>query len=136
RKRLSSGGDNLYPHWTPRGQVTWTPPHARVAEAAYSRTGARAELRDEGGPFVLYAGDRLLARGVDSFTWSPDGKSLAYVHARNLYAIRADGTDRRQLTHGPGASLSPQWSSDGKWVAFERLRGQHSDVFVVRADGS
>src|SRR4051794_31810095 len=64
RRRLSSGGDNLYPHWTPGGRVVWTPPHPRVAETAYSAQGIRAELRNEGGPFVLYAGGRLLAHGV------------------------------------------------------------------------
>ena len=50
--------------------------------------------------------------------------------------MNADASDERRLTHGPGSSLSPQWSADGKSIAVERLRGQHSDVVVVRGDGT
>lgn len=50
--------------------------------------------------------------------------------------MNADGSSERRLTRGPGASLSPEWSSDGSSIVFERLRGQHSDVYVVRADGT
>ena len=72
-------------------------------------------------------------------TWSPDGRRLVFVArvARSdLYVVDADGGNQRALTSGPGNSLSPRWSPDGKSIAFERLRGNSSQVFVVRADGT
>jgi TolB protein len=135
-RRVTSNGDNLYPHWTPQGRVIFTAPKARVAEAAYSRDGKLAFLRRTGRSFTLVADGRRLTLGpVDAFAWSPNGRELAYVQAKDIWAVDVDGRDRRQLTHGPGTSLSPQWSPDGKWIAFERTHGQHSDAYVVLAGG-
>ena len=61
---------------------------------------------------------------------------MAFVASGDLYVVNVDGSGQRRLTHGPGNSLSPEWSADGRSIAFERLRGQHSDVYVVRADGT
>jgi len=51
--------------------------------------------------------------------WSPDGRSIAYVKAGQLWTMRADGTAQRRLTTRPAAG--PSWSPDGKWVAFASL---------------
>ena len=51
--------------------------------------------------------------------WSPDGKSIAYLKAGRLWAMRADGTGRRRLTTRPAAG--PSWSPDGRWIAFSSL---------------
>src|SRR5438045_6711592 len=91
------------------------------------------------GAVAQYAGRPLVshaARSVASLAWSTDGDRLAFVAARDVYVVNADGSGERRLTHGPGSSLSPQWAADGESLAVERLRGQHSDVVVVRADGT
>jgi TolB protein len=51
--------------------------------------------------------------------WSPDGRSIAYLKAGQLWTMRADGTGQRRLTTRPAAG--PSWSPDGKWVAFASL---------------
>jgi TolB protein len=49
----------------------------------------------------------------------------------NLYTIRADGTDLRQVTSGPGEDRSPAWSPDGKRLAFQSRRDGNWDVYVL-----
>jgi Tol biopolymer transport system component len=40
-----------------------------------------------------------------------------------------------RITTDPAADSSPAWSPDGKWIAFERLRGQDAELLVVPALG-
>ncbi len=68
----------------------------------------------------------------------------------DLFAVRPDGTGRRDLTPGPGAEHDPIWSPDGSKVIFVRdfygnppggasSRGGPSiktAIFVMNADGS
>jgi Tol biopolymer transport system component len=53
----------------------------------------------------------------------------------DLYLVSPDGGDVSQVTHGPGSSITPVWSPDGKEIAFTRLVGQRADICVVEADG-
>ncbi len=47
---------------------------------------------------------------------------IAFVSDRDggyqIYLMNADGTDVRQLTHGPGENAKPAWSPDGSQIAF------------------
>jgi len=160
RRQLTSPaeGDNLYPHWSADSQIVlctrsfggysvWALRAdgggeslflARGAEAAYSPDGMHVASLG-GDPRALYVGRRRVSNGtppVDSLAWSPNGGTLAFVAASDIYDVRADGSDQRRLTRGPGSSLSPDWSADGNQIVFERTRGQQSDVYVVRPDGS
>lgn len=50
---------------------------------------------------------------------------------KDLYSVRADGTDLKRLTTD-GGSYSPQWSPDGQWIVFE----SGETLQIMRADGS
>jgi len=54
--------------------------------------------------------------------WSPDGKTLAFVSARNdkpqIYLIDLTGGEARAITSMPNGATNPVWSSDGKRIAF------------------
>jgi Tol biopolymer transport system component len=58
-----------------------------------------------------------------------------------IYTMNADGTQPRKLTGVQEAQWRgwPQWSHDGKWIAFEAwpngVKGADTKVFVVSADG-
>ena len=89
--------------------------------------------------------------------WSPDGASIAFVMSKSgsqesafidisddrntdIYIIPAAGGAPRQLTTNPGADSGPQWSPDGKWIAYTANADQKSwaaktDVLVVSANG-
>ena len=69
-----------------------------------------------------------LTRGEPA--WSPDGQWIAFTASRgtagpgrgSIWIMRADGSEKRQLTLNPGNGfdLSPSWSPDGQRIAFQR----------------
>jgi hypothetical protein len=79
--------------------------------------------------------------GVRDPAYSPDGSMIAFELARvagvqwgetiGTYLIKADGTDLRKLSSGPGWIAS--WSPDGVAVALERWTTEpdRKDVIVV-----
>lgn len=97
-------------------------------------------------PWALKAGDRP--------DWSPDGAWILFrtipngpgdYSKGNLYAIRPDGTELRQLTHFPPTVRilrSGSYSPDGSSIVFAttagatRALGLLPDLFVMSADGT
>ena len=92
-------------------------------------------------------------RGKDyEAQWSPDGQYIAFSSARGnpadddytndygqLYVMRTDGSDLRQLTDGEGVNFAPAWSPDGKLIAYAgRCPSQDelSTLCVMNADGT
>jgi Tol biopolymer transport system component len=72
--------------------------------------------------------------------WSPDGERIAFVSWRDgdaeIYTVRPDGSDLRNLTQDRGWDVSPAWSPDGTQVAFFSDRDRYPELYVMRADGS
>jgi Tol biopolymer transport system component len=72
---------------------------------------------------------------------SPDGRRVAFIHGTGrgakIAVSNVDGTNALDLTDGTYAVLNPDWSRDGKRIAFTLLdsasRGQ---IAVVDADGA
>jgi TolB protein len=126
--------------------------------------------RDAGDPeiYVMNAdgsGVRRLTRqpGDDAHAhWSPDVKRIVFNSARTtpdlkadwskqfheIFTMAADGSDVRQVTRFKTVSTYPQFSPDGKKIAFRRVTDEpgmlwdltksarNSEVFVIDADGS
>jgi dipeptidyl aminopeptidase/acylaminoacyl peptidase len=72
-----------------------------------------------GEPRQLTHGDL----SASSPAWSPDGRSIAFVSARNedgrqIWIMPAAGGEARQLTRVPGGVSGPVWSRDGSMLAF------------------
>jgi Tol biopolymer transport system component len=75
---------------------------------------------------------------VVSIDYSRDGKWMAYVTHPDgvLWRSRADGSDRRQLTHPPIVASLPKWSPDGQQIAFAEIRiGQPMQIELIPSEG-
>jgi eukaryotic-like serine/threonine-protein kinase len=77
--------------------------------------------------------------GIDAegVSFSPDGQWVAYtLDDYTLWRSRADGSERRQLTFPPLVALLPQWSPDGRHIAFSSQGPDNtSRIRSVAADG-
>ena len=52
-----------------------------------------------------------------------------------VFVANCDGTDPIQLTFGDKSSTDPQWSPDGKFLAFNSSRGGKSNLYMLRLNG-
>jgi dipeptidyl aminopeptidase/acylaminoacyl peptidase len=83
---------------------------------------------------------------VGAPTLSPDGRAAcaavtAYDMEKNdgdteLWLFPIDGSKARRLTSGDKDS-GPQWSPDGKWIAFtaKRKEDEEPQIYLIAADG-
>ncbi|MGA2074367.1 MAG: protein kinase [Terriglobia bacterium] len=53
--------------------------------------------------------------------WSPDGKTLAYASAGDLFLAKNDGTESHKLVSVAGWAGAPAWSQDGSRLRFTVL---------------
>src|SRR6202167_5596424 len=64
-----------------------------------------------------------MTRQVGRATWSPDGKSIAFISnmsgRNNLWLVPAEGGWPVQLTVSDQRQAAPAWSPDGKWIAYQ-----------------
>ncbi|MGA3087180.1 MAG: hypothetical protein ABSD75_01120 [Terriglobales bacterium] len=70
--------------------------------------------------------------------FSADGKWVTYVSIPEgtLWRCRADGSERLQLTEGPGRAALPRWSPDGKQIAYAgMLPGQSWKISMIPSGG-
>jgi len=71
-------------------------------------------------------------------SFSRDGQWVTYVSypEEALWRSKVDGTERLQLTSSPMRGLQPQWSPDGKQIAFAaNMPGKPLHIYIVSADG-
>jgi TolB protein len=129
--------------------------------AAYSPDGKRIVYRTMGpdgdGLRIMNLQDRsvtTLTMGYDNFpAWSPRGDLIAFVRKVNgdfdIFTVRTDGKDVRQLTHTKGNDAHPAWSPDGEKIVFTTTRmgfkdealytsapQPYGELFVMRYDGT
>ncbi|MGH7559941.1 MAG: CehA/McbA family metallohydrolase [Gemmatimonadales bacterium] len=69
--------------------------------------------------------------GPASASWSPDGRELVYAMQGTLWRQRLDTTVAMQLTDGPGYDHQPDWSPDGRFVAYTSYRDDALEIRVL-----
>jgi Tol biopolymer transport system component len=134
------------------GPVSATPPgtNGRIAFMRF----------DQDGDFQVWAANPDLSQQVqltsgpsDAWfpSWSPDGTRIAFsshrtdpdpddaVEVMDVFTMRADGTDVRQVTDSVGFSSTPAWSPDGRWLVISADRADYprsQGIYIVPSDGS
>jgi Tol biopolymer transport system component/DNA-binding winged helix-turn-helix (wHTH) protein len=70
--------------------------------------------------------------------WSPDGTQIVFVRGQNLYSVRRDGTQLRQLAHIEGYPHAPAWSPDGETIRFTVDLGEYGtpSIWQISTDGN
>jgi TolB protein len=69
--------------------------------------------------------------------FSPDGERIVFTSNRDqqaeIYVMNADGSGQKRLTRRPGDDWAPDFSWDGRQIAFTQLPGT---IWLMNADGT
>ncbi|MBD3217706.1 MAG: hypothetical protein GF310_05465 [candidate division Zixibacteria bacterium] len=104
------------------------------------------ELGYDGGAFFSIDGEWLVYRAHHPKD-SADIADYKYNLSKNqirpgeleIFMIRTDGTERRQVTNLGGANFCPYFHPDGKRIVFASNHhegGRNFDLFIINVDGS
>jgi Tol biopolymer transport system component len=125
-------------------QPTWSPDGTKLAYArAHQETGYDILVVNADGTHTLNLTASLGASAEWMPAWSPDlgagASRIAFVRRvdgnENVWTMRADGTDLRQITTGV-LDLEPAWSPDGRTIVFQRSNAViNADLQLVAAVG-
>ena len=60
---------------------------------------------------------------------------IAFIYAGDLWTVPVEGGMARRLTAHPGRESNPQFSPDGKWIAFSAEYEGNTDVYLIPSEG-
>lgn len=113
-------------------------------------TKAAPEPRTKDGKRLLSALDLMKVAGVGGARLAPDGTRVAYTVSEtkmekdkewksvtHVWVVALSGGKPRQYTRGEKSSTAPEWSPDGRQLAFltDREKDGERQVWMMMADG-
>jgi tricorn protease len=60
---------------------------------------------------------------------------IAFVYANNIWIVERAGGNARRLTSFQGQTTNPEFSPDGRWIAFSGDYTGNTDVYIVPTEG-
>src|SRR5262249_43562721 len=107
--------------------------------------GTRSETSDQATVWTPELSMKVKA--VGGVQVSPDGKRVLYTvnepvmtsekseYLTQIWMASASGGDAYQMTFGEKPSTSPDWSPDGRWIAFTSSRSGKNNLYLMRSTG-
>ena len=133
-----SGVEGWDPTWSPDGKHVLYAANLNGSNQLYT-----IRVVDNSGRERTQIGNFSSLRGRSD--WSPDGQFIVTYSGqpwdREVYIMKADGSDQRQLTPSGGNSQGPSISPDNHWVAFTAYFDHPDDIhgceiYIVRTNGT
>jgi len=151
-RQITSGpNEDDSPAWSPnRHQIAFVSVHVGISDIfVMSEDGSNVrqvthELGQNIHPMWSPDGSRILFNttyyaGQDQKDAQTSEETRVIGEKRDdsidLATIRPDGTGLQRITHGGGYTYA-SFSPDAKWILHRRQKGEISQVFLMRADGS
>ncbi|HEY1375388.1 MAG TPA: S41 family peptidase, partial [Gemmataceae bacterium] len=79
---------------------------------------------------------KTVSSEADAYHLSPSGRRAVITVEGDLFTIATDRGDSRRVTRTAGVrETSPQWSSDGKWIAFVGDQTGREEVWLTDEKG-
>jgi eukaryotic-like serine/threonine-protein kinase len=131
--------EDVLPSWSPDGSFI------AFCRRVPGQTGYDSRARVQTGIYIVPANggaERRVGQGWGGVSWSADGRKLVSGEVANgapdsggLDLFDIDSGHRTRLTT-QGVDSLPEFSPDGKWVAFNReFTGSAQELFVMPASG-
>ncbi|MCH7857368.1 MAG: PD40 domain-containing protein [Gemmatimonadetes bacterium] len=124
--RLTQEGTGSSPAWHPNGR--------ELAVRTSTESGEGIVLKDLNGAerSLVPGGDGLIRRNA---SWSSDGQFFAYTvqdgSQHDIWVLpTGDDTSPRALLDGAAAEHSPQFSPNGRWLAYVSNESGRREVYV------
>jgi Tol biopolymer transport system component len=145
-----------FPVWSPDGgHIAFDGSIATISEGGIRHYRSAIYVVGVDGSDVRPITARPSSDAASAISWSPDGRSIAYLGLpdgapvpsigalggpptlpvglpADVFVIGADGTGDRNVTNSAGDEGPPAWSPDGTHLGYETVDG----LVTVRMDGS
>src|SRR5262245_18250309 len=107
--------------------------------------GARSETSDQ--DTVWTPEISMKVKAVGGVQVSPDGKRILYTvnepvvtaekseYLTQIWTASADAGDAYTMTVGEKPSTNPDWSPDGRWIAFTSSRSGKNNLYLMSSTG-
>lgn len=151
-RMLTNGGENAEAYFSADGRrliFQATIPGVSRCDQIFTMnvdgTGARRVSNGKGRTtcaFFFPSGDRIVYASTHHLSAEcppPPDMRQGYVWALydyDIFVANDDGSDIRQLTHGPGYDAEATVSRDGSRIVFTSTRDGDLDIYTMAADGS
>jgi tricorn protease len=73
---------------------------------------------------------------ADSYDLSPSTKRAVISAHGELFTIATDRGDTVRITESPSREVRPQWSADGKWIAFVSDKSGREEVWLSKPEAA
>jgi len=130
RRLTYNSANDVSAAWSPDGsQIAWMSNRSGQFEVWL--------MNADGSNQRQFTGAEAPSEGTHWFPqWSPDGERMAFHVDRDVYTVRADGSEYTRLTVDPDNGMVPSWTADGSRIIFMSWRTGATEIHAMNADGS